>query len=365
MDYMQRAFELAEKGRGFVNPNPLVGAVIVRNGTIIGEGYHAEYGGPHAEVNAIRDAGDCRHATMHVTLEPCSHHGKTPPCTDAIIDAGIEKVIIASKDPNPEVAGSGVEKLRNAGIEVEADVDDARNRELNAFFFHYIKKGTPFVMLKTAMSADGKIATRTGDSKWITNAASRQFAHELRHRAMAIMVGAGTVLADDPRLTSRIEGRETAHPVRIILDRRGDIGPSTKIFSDDAETIIVTSRASKERMESYERAGAEVLHMPEKDGAIDLSALMRTLGARGIDSVLLEGGSRLNESALRAGIVHRAYVFIAPKFIGGKRAPTPLDGTGVASVKDACALKRKSIDTFEGDVLITYDIEVVQCSQDS
>ncbi len=358
---MQRALKLAKKGEGFTNPNPLVGAVIVNNGEVVGEGFHALYGKHHAEVNALFNAGDrAKGATMYVTLEPCSHHGKTPPCTDAIIHSGIKRVVLASKDPNPLVSGRGVKALKEAGIEVETGVLDEENRRLNEIFFHYIVHKKPFVVLKTAMSADGKTATKTGDAKWITNEQSRRFVHELRHRVHAIMVGAGTVIADNPLLTARLPNKKVRHPVRIVLDTFAETPLDSNVLkhADTTRTIVaITNSAPNKRVDALKEQGADVWTTPEKDGHVDLRALVKKLGEEGIDSVLLEGGSFVNDSAFKAGIIQRLHLFIAPKILGGENAYTPVGGTGVDTVAESVALKRKSIETFEEDVLITYDVE--------
>lgn len=359
--YMRRALKLAKKGEGFTNPNPLVGAVIVKNGEIVGEGFHALYGEHHAEINALFNAGEqAKDATMYVTLEPCSHHGKTPPCTKAIIKSGIKRVVIASNDPNPLVSGRGVKELQDAGIEVESGLLEEENKRLNEIFFHYIVKGRPFVILKTAMSADGKTATKTGDAKWITNEKSRRFVHELRHRVQAIMVGVKTVIADNPLLTARLPNKKVRHPIRIVLDTCAETPLESNVLKNTESTrtiVAVTKGANEENIEALKRKGAEVWVMPTKDGHVDLQALVKALGEESIDSVLLEGGSFVNDSAFKAGIIQRFHLFIAPKIIGGDAAFTPVGGIGVNTVAEGAKLKRTNMETFDEDVLITYDVE--------
>ena len=301
-DFMRRALELAAKGRGEVNPNPMVGAVIVRNGRIIGEGYHERYGGLHAERNAIADCikrgESAEGATIYVTLEPCCHYGKTPPCTDAIIENKISRVVIASPDPNPKVGGRGVKILRDNGIEVTENVLRDECDRLNAVFLHYITTGMPYVVMKYAMTLDGKIAAYTGKSRWISSEASRADAHGLRGGLASIMVGAGTVLSDDPLLTCRTGGGK--NPIRIVCDTHLRTPLSAKIIktADEAKTIIATCESDEKRIAPYFERGCEVITVPEKDGRTDIYALMRELGRRGIDSVLLEGGAELNLSLI-------------------------------------------------------------------
>lgn len=354
--YMRRAIELAQKGEGYTKPNPLVGAVIVKDNKIIGEGYHQLYGGPHAEVNAFRNAlEDVKGGKMYVTLEPCSHYGKTPPCALAIVENGIKEVVIGMKDPNPLVAGRGISILEEAGIKVTCGVLEEQVRELNEIFIKYITTKLPFVIMKTAMTLDGKIAAYTGDSKWITNELSRQYVHKIRNKVSAIMVGIGTVLADDPMLTTRLEDKEGADPIRVIVDSSGRIPLEAKVLNIDSEAktiIAVTEKASKEKIKMIEDKGAEVLIIPEKNNKVDLKYLMKKLGERDIDSILLEGGSTLNYSALDEGIVDKVISFIAPKIIGGEKAKTPVGGEGREYMKDAIALENIKVSTFGEDVVI-------------
>ncbi|MFO8069024.1 MAG: bifunctional diaminohydroxyphosphoribosylaminopyrimidine deaminase/5-amino-6-(5-phosphoribosylamino)uracil reductase RibD, partial [Alkalibacterium sp.] len=320
--YMERALELAEKGRGFTSPNPMVGAVIVKDGRIIGEGYHEKVGEAHAEVNAIRSATESvEGATIYVTLEPCSHYGKTPPCSDLIIEKKLEKVVVAATDPNPLVSGRGLERLRKAGIEVVEGILEEKSNRLNEIFNQYITTRTPFVLMKYAMSLDGKIATGTGDSKWISSEQSREHAHQLRGYLSGIMVGIGTVLKDDPLLTCRVPGYND--PTRIVLDSQLRIPLESKILMDQDEAptlIITTKKAPISKIKQLKELGVEIMIVPERNGKVDLKKALVLLGQKGIDSILLEGGGTLNAAALEAGIVNKVNIYIAPKIIGGANA---------------------------------------------
>lgn len=364
-DYMKRAIELAELGRGWTNPNPVVGAVIVKDGAIIGEGYHARYGGLHAERNAIASLTQpAKGATIYVTLEPCCHYGKTPPCTEAILEQKIARVVIGSRDPNPKVAGKGVKILRDAGVLVEEDFMREECDKLNPVFFHYITTKMPYVVMKYAMTADGKIATRTGASKWITGEAARMKVQELRHRCMGIMAGIGTVLADDPMLNVRIEGKKS--PVRIICDSRLRIPPDSQIcktanqyptivacgIEEDAAADLPRQAVVRE----LEHRGVQVLFVPDGNGRVDLKRLMQILGDQGIDSILLEGGGELNDSALQAGIVQEVKVFLAPKLFGGRDAKSPVAGTGVELPQEASALILERAEPIGEDLLLEYRV---------
>lgn len=356
MEYMKRALELAKKGTGYTSPNPLVGAVIVKEGRVIGEGYHESYGGNHAEVNAFYNAAeDVTGGTMYVTLEPCSHYGKTPPCADLIVKKGIKKVVIGLEDPNPLVAGKGIRILKDAGIEVVTGVLEQENRKLNEIFLKYITTKLPFVIMKTAMTLDGKIATRTNQSKWITGEISRKHVHELRHRVSGIMVGIGTVLADNPSLTTRLEGGTGKDPIRIIVDSSGSIPLDSKVLNTESkgETIVaLTDRVEKNKIEKLREKGTSLIITPSKEGRVDLSFLMKKLGERKIDSILLEGGSRLNYSALEEGLVDKVNMFIAPKIIGGDTAKTPVGGLGKAHMSEAINLKHVDVHSFGDDIMI-------------
>jgi len=353
---MARALDLAKLGVGYTNPNPLVGAVIVKDGRIIGEGHHKKYGDAHAEVNAFNNAKeDVTRATMYVTLEPCSHFGKTPPCVNTIIKKGIKKVVVAMEDPNPLVAGKGINILREHGIEVAIGVLEDEAKKLNEVFIKFITTRLPFCVLKTAMTLDGKIAAYTGDSRWVTNEESRRYVHELRHRFTSIMVGIGTVLADDPLLTTRLDSIDKKNPIRIVVDTRGNIPLDAKVLQCDnnTKTIIATTEAiNREKLKYIEELGVEFIIVPLKNNKVDLSYLMKSLGERKIDSVLLEGGSTLNYTALAEGIVDKVISFIGPKIIGGSSSKSPVGGKGIPHMKDAIFLENIDVFKFKDDVMI-------------
>lgn len=358
--YMQMALDLAVKGSGWTSPNPIVGAVIVKNGKIIGSGYHQVFGGLHAERNALKSCTTSpQGATMYVTLEPCCHHGKTPPCTDAIIENGISRVVVGSSDPNPLVAGKGIQILRNHGIEVTEGILKNQCDAINQIFFHFIRHKTPYVTLKYAMTMDGKIATASGLSKWITCEESRQRVHQDRHRNSGIMVGVGTVLADDPLLTCRLP--DTKNPIRIICDSHLRTPLKSQIVqtASTIPTILATCCDDNNLHKPYLEAGCKVLVVPELNGHLSLSALMQLLGAQQIDSILLEGGGTLNWSALNAGIVHKVQAYIAPKLFGGAAALTPVAGLGVSHPADAIQLTNTKIIHVGPDILL--ESEVVSC----
>lgn len=354
--YMERALKLAALGSGYTNPNPLVGAVIVKDGRIIGEGYHEVYGSSHAEVNAFKNATeDVKGATMYVTLEPCSHYGKTPPCANAIVEKGIKKVVIGLKDPNPLVAGKGIQILKDNNIEVITGVMEEEGKKLNEIFLKYITTKIPFCILKTAMTLDGKIAAYTGDSKWITNELSRKYVHKLRHRVSGIMVGIGTILVDDPILTTRLSTSNDSDPIRIIVDSSARIPLESKVLhvESKAKTIIATTElADKNKIKALKDIDIEVITTPLKNNRVDLNFLMKTLGEKSIDSVLLEGGSELNYSAIEEGIVDKINAFIAPKIIGGRDAKTPIGGLGKAAMREAISIDGIKIHRFENDIMI-------------
>lgn len=361
--YMERAIELAKRGMGFTSPNPLVGAVIVKDGRIIGEGYHKRCGELHAERNALAALTESAEgATIYVTLEPCCHYGKTPPCTEAIIEHKLGKVVIGSRDPNPLVAGKGAALLREAGIEVVEDFMRQDCDVINSIFFHYITTKRPYVAMKYAMTMDGKIATRTGASKWITGKAAREHVQQLRHQYKGIMVGIETVLKDDPMLNCRMEGG--VDPVRIVCDSQLRIPLNSRIVQTAKEisTIVATTLKNEEESRSKQKAlidaGLKVLVLPEKEGHIDLSALMDEMGEQGIDSILLEGGGTLNESALKAHIVHKAYVYVAPKIFGGTEAKTPVGGCGVATLEQAYQFQLIEWNKVGEDLLLSYDVKL-------
>ena len=367
--YMRRAIKLAKKGSGHVNPNPLVGAVIVRDGEIIGEGYHECYGQLHAERNAIANAkkrgNSLEGSTIYVTLEPCCHYGKTPPCTEAIIEEKIARVVVGSDDPNPLVSGKGFQMLREKGIEVIPHFLKEECDAMNHVFFHYIRTGTPYVAMKYAMTMDGKIACYTGDSKWVTGEESRAHVQTLRNHYKGIMAGIGTVLADDPMLNCRIEGGRD--PIRIIADSHLRIPMDSQLVRTAGQQPLIIAclpDADEEKAVQLQEKGVEVLRIPgvttaditeEQKEVISLPVLMKELGARKIDGILLEGGGQLNESALQAGIVDRIYCYIAPKIFGGAQAKTPVEGQGLTRAADAWQFKRIGMQEFGQDILLEYE----------
>ena len=353
--YMRMALELALKGRGWVSPNPVVGAVIVRDdGTIIGQGYHERYGELHAERNALKNCMEPpAGATMYVTLEPCCHHGRQPPCTDAILEAGIRRVVVGSGDPNPRVAGGGIRILREHGIEVVEGVLKEECDAVNEIFFHYIQTGRPYVVMKYAMTIDGKIAAYTGLSKWVTGEEARAHVQKLRHELSAIMVGVGTVLADDPMLNCRIPGLTS--PVRIICDTHLRTPLDSKVVQTASEipTIIATCCEDERAVLQYTEKGCRVLNVAKSgDLHLDLQDLVSKIGAEGIDSILLEGGGTLNWSALESGIVNRVMAYVAPKLFGGSSAKTPVEGRGIPDPQEAVRLRDISISRLGEDLLI-------------
>jgi diaminohydroxyphosphoribosylaminopyrimidine deaminase/5-amino-6-(5-phosphoribosylamino)uracil reductase len=350
---MKRAIELAKRGIGSVNPNPLVGAVIVKDGEVIAEGWHQKYGGPHAEVNAFSNAKcDVAGADMYVTLEPCAHYGKTPPCAEAIVKKGIKRVFVGMKDPNPLVAGKGIKILENAGIEVVCGVCEEECRELNPVFLKYITTGRPFVVMKTAMSLDGKIADYEGKSQWISSEGSREAVQYMRKALSGIMVGINTVLADNPRLTCRIEN--SRNPVKIVVDSKLRISEDARLFEDLPDTrciIAVASEYDREKAERLKARGVEIIETKAEDGKVDLNGLMVELGRLKLDSILLEGGGTLNFSALESGVVDMVVSFIAPMLIGGGCAKTPIEGKGFL-LAEAVKLEDVQIKEYHGDCLV-------------
>ena len=358
-NYMLQAIQLAKQGEGWTNPNPMVGAVIVKNGRIIGKGYHKKCGELHAERNAIASLTESAEgATIYVTLEPCCHYGKTPPCTEAIIEQKIKRVVIGSRDPNPKVAGKGIKMLQEAGIEVIEDFMREECDRLNPVFFHYITTKTPYVVMKYAMTLDGKIATKTGASKWITGEAARAEVQHMRHRYMGIMAGIGTVLADDPMLNVRVEGWKS--PIRILCDSGLRIPLDGQIVKSAGKYRTIVAYADSENTEAKRKRlhemGVETICCPDENNQVDLKKLMKYLGEEGIDSILLEGGGTLNDSALRAGIVQEVQAFIAPKLFGGMNSKTPVEGIGVRFPSEAVKLKCTDICQIGEDIRITCQV---------
>ena len=356
--YMARALQLALRGAGHTRPNPMVGAVLVKDGRIIGEGWHKQYGGPHAEVNAFASATeDPEGATLYVSLEPCSHYGKTPPCADLIIRKKVARVVAALEDPNPLVSGRGFRKLRANGIRVTVGVLAEEARHINDVFLTYVTRKRPFVLYKAAMSLDGKIACHTGESQWISSEKSREEVQRLRGILSGIMVGAGTVIADNPRLTCRME--EYENPARIIVDGTLRVPLESRIFHEPGRNIILTtSEASLEKKKALENLGVELIEADsEEPGKVDLKSAMLALGIKGIDGILLEGGPTLAASALEAGIIDAVRFYIAQKIIGGREAPSPFAGTGAAHMNEVVPLTDAVYGTSGDDLWIQAYIQ--------
>ncbi len=357
-DYMRLALELAERGRGYTSPNPMVGAVLVKEGRIIGQGWHRRCGDLHAERNALADCKeDPRGATLYVTLEPCCHTGRQPPCVDAVLAAGISRVVVGSGDPNPLVNGKGIAILREHGVAVTEHVLEAECTRLNEVFFHYIQTGRPFGVMKYAMTMDGKIAAYTGASQWVTGEAARRHVHTLRHRYSAIAVGVGTVLADDPMLNCRLPGGKD--PLRVICDShlRTPLTARVVTTAKDIPTVFACCAAPEEKRRALEAQGCRVLRVGERNGHVDLRLLMELLGRDGVDSVLLEGGGTLHWAALEAGIVQKVFCYVAPKLFGGAAAKTPVEGQGVPSPAEAFLLKNTTLTPLGEDFLLESEVE--------
>lgn len=357
--YMQLALDLATKAEGRTCPNPPVGAVVVLNGEIVGSGFHPEAGEPHAEIFALQEAGEqAAGAGLYVTLEPCNHQGRTGPCTEAVIAAGISQVFVGTLDPNPQVAGKGVERLRQAGIAVTVGILEDKCRRLIAPFTKYVTTGLPLVTLKMAMTMDGQTATSTGDSQWISGTESRHYVHQLRDRSDAIMVGIGTVLADNPQLTTRLP-QSGQDPIRIIVDSNLQIPVSARVLTVDSKAsaiIVTTDRADLRRISALEKFGNEIIVVPNKDGRVDLKVMLAELGRRNIQSILLEGGATLAAEAVRSEIVDRVAMFIAPIFLGGDDGAGVFSGVGCRKLSDAVKLQNTRVQKFGDDILIEGEI---------
>ena len=359
--FMKHALGQAKRALGRVSPNPLVGAVIVKSGKIVGAGYHHRAGSPHAEINALNDAGEkARNADLYVNLEPCCHYGRTPPCVETIIERGIRKVVIGIIDPNPLVAGKGIARLKSAGIITSSGVLEEECRKLNEVYVHYITRGTPFVMLKVASSLDGKIATRTGDSRGMTCRQSLRRVHALRDQVDAILVGSGTVTADDPLLTTRLPGKVGRDPVRVIIDSTLSISPRARVFNPASRSGVIvatTRRAPRGKKARIERAGGTVITVASHEGRVNLKSLMSALGKREITSVLIEGGTNISTSALREGIVDKIIFFYAPKILGGSGAFGITAGEGVARISQARTIHNLSVRKCGDDILVEGYLE--------
>ncbi|MFI5395145.1 MAG: bifunctional diaminohydroxyphosphoribosylaminopyrimidine deaminase/5-amino-6-(5-phosphoribosylamino)uracil reductase RibD [Candidatus Binatia bacterium] len=355
--FMRLAVRLGRRGLGRTSPNPPVGAVVVTRGVIVGRGYHRQAGQPHAESEALQVAGRrSRGGTLYVTLEPCAHHGRTPPCTEAIIAAGVRRVVFGTRDPNPSVPGNGMGQLRRAGIEVSSGIEQASCNELIAAFRKHVTTGRPWVTLKLAASLDGRIATAGGESRWITGEDSRRFVHRLRAEHDAVLVGAATVIRDDPELTCRLRG--SRNPLRIVLDGRLHVPLHARVLTNTtaAATLMVTGRqAPATKVRHIEDQGVEVLRLPDTGGRIGMARLLRALGRRGIMSVLIEGGATVAAAAVAASIVDRMLIFYAPKLIGGDGRPM-LGSIGVRRLAHAPQLGRLRVTRFAADVLVATEM---------
>ena len=352
--YMALALELAEKGRGNVEPNPMVGAVLVKDGGIVGRGYHQVFGGAHAEINAIKEGGtNCRGAALYISMEPCAHYGKTAPCVDAIIKAGIKKVVTAVFDPNPITSGKGIQKLKGAGIEVVMGVMETQARRLNAPFFKLMQQGLPYITVKWAMSVDGKIATRTGESKWITSEESRKYVHKIRGQMDGILVGINTVVRDNPLLTCRIEGGQ--NPKRIVVDSNAVLPINSRLLStiNEGEIIVAVSKnAQRIRIEKLEQMGCKIVQTEDINDRVDLHELFRRLGEMELTNILVEGGSRVITSVIEDRLADRVMVFVAPIIIGGAGAKSPVLGTGINKISEAAEIDEIEIKRFSNDIVI-------------
>ncbi|MBN2331876.1 MAG: bifunctional diaminohydroxyphosphoribosylaminopyrimidine deaminase/5-amino-6-(5-phosphoribosylamino)uracil reductase RibD [Deltaproteobacteria bacterium] len=355
-EYLDLALLLAAKAKGRTSPNPMVGALIVKEGDIVGRGFHPAAGQPHAEIFALREAGEqARQATMYVTLEPCNHQGRTPPCTEAIIAAGINSVVIGMKDPNPKVAGRGIARLQQAGIKVTVGIREKQCRQLNEAYCKFITTGMPFVTLKIAASMDGRIATRSGHSHWITNEESRHYVHQLRDETDAILIGIGTLLHDNPKLTTRLPHGQGRNPYRIIVDSHLRTPLHANIFGDDAreKLILATCVSQQDALRSYQERTKKILQIhADENGQLDLPVLMKKLASMGIMTLLVEGGSEISGSALEAGIVDKICFFYAPILIGGRGATGMLGGQGHDSIADSQAVTGITIKHFGTDLCL-------------
>ncbi len=352
--YMKRAIELAKRGTGLTAPNPLVGAVIVKDGRVIGEGWHVKYGELHAERHALANCSESTEgADMYVTLEPCCHHGKQPPCTDAVIAAGIKRLFVGSYDPNPLVSGKSGEILKAAGIDVTYEVLRAECDKLNPFFFHYMKTNMPYVICKYAMTADGKIACRTGHSRWITGDGARADVQETRRAVSAIMVGIGTVLADNPSLLCH--AANPVHPVRVVCDTHLSIPENSELIetAKDSPVIVMTSSDNADKINRLTAKGAEVCIVPERDGHTDIRAVLALLSEKKLTSVLVEGGGKLHASVLRENPADEVQVYIAPKIIGGDGI-SPVGTLGTETMQDAFEMSQPEVQLFGQDVKLTF-----------
>lgn len=353
--YMQLAIDLAASAKGNTNPNPLVGAVIVKDGVIVGTGLHRKAGEPHAEVHAFRMAGEhAKGATLYVTLEPCSHYGKTPPCANLVKESEVSRVVVAMQDPNPDVAGRGIQLLRDAGIEVEVGVLEAQARRLNERFIHNMLTSRPFIISKYAMTLDGKIATHTGHSKWVTGEAAREDVHRIRHEVDGILVGVGTVIADNPSLTTRLAEGEGKNPVRIIMDSSLRTRENANVLNvEEAKTILVCSEdADQEKIAAFENKGVHVLPVRSENKGLDIDEMLEKLYQLGITDILVEGGSTVNASFLQSGAINKYIIYVAPKVLGGRLSLTPIGGHSAVLMDEAFDVEFDSFEKVGQDLRI-------------
>jgi diaminohydroxyphosphoribosylaminopyrimidine deaminase/5-amino-6-(5-phosphoribosylamino)uracil reductase len=359
--FMRLALRLAGRGVGYTSPNPMVGAVVVRNGQVVGKGYHRKAGTPHAEIHALQEAGSqAQGATLYVTLEPCNHQGRTPPCSEAILRSDVARVVVGCSDPNPRVSGGGADYLRSQGILVEEGILEDKCFRLNEPFIKHVTTGSPLVVAKAAASLDGKIASRLGDSRWISNERSRRFVHRLRHAVDAILVGVGTVISDDPSLTARLPGKKGNNPLRIILDTHLRIPPESRVVSqaNEVPTLIASGpEPYQKRKSALEARGVEIVSLPLARGRVSLSALVEHLGNRDITSLLVEGGAEVHGAFFYDNLVDKVYLFFAPKIIGGSSAVPVVGGIGAASVADALPLRDLKLRRFDDDIMIEGYLE--------
>ena len=351
------ALKLAERGKGRVSPNPLVGAVVVKGDHILGQGYHARYGSQHAEIMALKEAGaEAKGSTIYINLEPCCHHGQTPPCVNEIINAGIKRAVIGIKDPNPLVNGKSIQLLTNKGIEVKLGVLEKAALRLNEYFLKYMTTGSPFVILKCGMSLDGKVATKTGESRWVTGESSREHVHKLRNEIDATMVGIETILRDNPRLTTRLKNGKGRDPIRVVIDSLLRVPIRTRIFTQESSAgniIVTTVNAPMERIKRIEATGAKVLFVkPKGKNRVDMQIMLKELGKFQITSLLIEGGPGINASAIQEGIVDKLIMFIAAKIIGGKTAPSAIQGDGIAILEEAVRIDDIKIKKLGEDLMV-------------
>ncbi|MFC1949243.1 bifunctional diaminohydroxyphosphoribosylaminopyrimidine deaminase/5-amino-6-(5-phosphoribosylamino)uracil reductase RibD [Chloroflexota bacterium] len=358
MDYMKQALSLAKLALGQASPNPAVGAIVVKEGEVVGQGYTQPPGSWHAEIMALKQAGEkAQGSTMYVTLEPCCHYGKTPPCTKAVIDAGISEVHMAMLDPNPLVSGRGEDELEKEGVRTYTGEHEDEAKDIIEAYIKFITTGMPFVTVKFAISLDGKIATRDGDSEWISGSEARKYVHYLRYTADAIMAGANTVITDDPRLTCRYGGtggEARKQPLRVIVDGKGRTPPAAQVFNEPGKTLLAMAKSVKlEKKKAFTKIGAEVLEFPSEEGRVDLKSLLKELGKRDITSVLVEGGGILLGSLFDRGLVDKVIAFINPMIIGGEGAKTAVAGRGVDKLVNAYRLERVSTEKFGDDLMIS------------